>query len=352
VALENTAPESRILVNGAEIPPELKADVLEVVVCQHADGPSTFDVSLNLVGPENQQLRWVDDARVQPGNKLEVRLGYLDRLETLIVGEITALHPKYANAESARLHVQGFDKLQRLCRGRKVRTFVQLKDSQIAQTLAADAGLAAQVEDSAVVFDYVLQNNLSDLEFLLERARRIRYEVRAEGEQLVFRRVANHLGASATLDYGKTLKQFSPRLTTLRQVDELKVRSWNPSTKEALLGVARAGDEDSRMGAQDSGPQVAAAAFGSHAAAVIDVPLATQAEADQVAHALFNEMALGFVSGDGEAVGNTAIQAGRTIELKGLGRRFGGTYYVRKAEHRLDPRTGYATRFQVVRSGA
>ena len=121
---ENTAPESKILVNGAEIPPDLKADVLDVVVCQYAEGPSSFDVCLNLVGPQNQQLRWVDDARVQPGNKLEIRLGYLDRLETLIVGEITALHAKYTNAESARLHVQGFDKLQRLCRGRKVRSFV------------------------------------------------------------------------------------------------------------------------------------------------------------------------------------------------------------------------------------
>jgi phage protein D len=208
------------------------------------------------------------------------------------------------------------------------------------------------VEDSRVVFDYLLQNNQSDLDFLLERARRIRYELRAVGQKLLFRRVANHLDKVVTLEYTKTLKQFSPRLTTMGQIDELKVRAWGVANKAAVLGVARVGDEDSRMGGQQSGPQIAKAAFGSHPGAVVDLPLATQAEADQVAHALYNDMALGFITGEGEAVGNVAIQAGRTIEMKGLGSRFSGNYYLKKVEHRLGPKTGFTTRFQVQRSAA
>ena len=348
--VENTAPETKILLNDAEIPAELKADILDVVVCQHVDGPSSFDITVNILGPENLQMKWVDDARVHPGNKLEIRVGYLDRFESLIIGEITALHPKYVTSESARMHVQGFDRLHRLRRGRKTRSFVEVKDSQIAATIAAEHGLSVDAEDSNVVFDYVLQNNLSDFDFLLERARRIRYEVRSERGQLVFKRVANHLDKVLTLEYTKTLVQFSPRLTTVGQVDEIKVRAWNPSSKEAVLGVARAGDEDSRMGGQESGGEIARSAFGARSTAVVHVPLATQAEADQVAHALYNEMALEFVSGEGEAVGNAGIQAGRTIELRGLGRRFGGNYYVKRAEHRVSPKTGYNTKFQVLRA--
>jgi Bacteriophage probable baseplate hub protein len=352
VANENTAPESKILLNDAEIPPDLKADVLEAVVCQYLEGPNSFDITVNIVGPENDRLRWVDDPKLQPGTKVEIKLGYLDEFQSLIVGEITALHPKYSSTESARMHVQGFDKLHRLQRGRNTRSFVEMKDSQMAEKIAGDAGLTPQVEDTGVVFDYVLQNNQSDLEFLLERARRIRYEVRAEGQKLVFRRAANHLGKTASLEFTKTLKQFSPRLSTMAQVSELKVRAWNPTTKEVVLGVARTGDEDTRMGGRESGPQLSETAFGKTATAVIDVPLATQAEADQVAHALYNQMALEFVCGEGEAVGNASIQAGTTLELKGLGRRFSGNYYLRKTEHRLSPREGYVTRFQAIRSGS
>jgi phage protein D len=347
---ENTAPETKILINDAEIPLDLRADILDVTVCQHADGPSSFDFSVNILDSANLQTKWVDDARVQPGNKVEIRMGYLDKFESLIIGEITALHPKYTTTEAARMHVQGFDRLHRLRRGRKTRSFVQVKDSQIAETIARDNGLSIDAQDTSVVFDYVLQNNLSDFDFLLERARRIRYEVRTEQGRLIFRRVANHLDKVLTLEYTKTLKHFCPRLTTAGQVDEVKVRAWNPATKEAVLGVARAGDEDSRMAGRDSGGEIARTAFGARATAVVHVPLATQAEADQVAHAVYNEMALEFVSGDGEAVGNTGIQAGRTIELRGLGRRFGGNYYVKRAEHRVSPKSGYNTKFQVMRA--
>lgn len=349
---ENTAPEGKVFINDAEIPPDLKADVVEVVVCQHLEGPSSFDIVVNIVGPEDQKLKWIDDDRLQPGNKVEIRLGYLDKFQTLIIGEITALHPRYTSGESAKVHVQGFDRLHRLRRGTRTRSFVEVKDSQIAEKIAAESGFTPEVEDTGVVFDYVLQNNLSDLDFLLERARRIRYELRVEGQKLVFRRAKNELDKSVSLEYTKTLKQFSPRLTTLGQVDELTVRAWNPATKEAVLGVARKGDEDSRMGGAQSGPEVAAKAFGSHAAAVIDLPLATQAEAEQVAHALYNQMALEFITGEGEAVGNLAIMAGGTIELKGLGRRFSGNYYLKSTEHRLGPKTGYVTRFCAMRSGA
>jgi phage protein D len=349
---ENTAPESKLFINDAEIPPELRADILEAVVCQHMEGPSSFDVSVNVVNPENNQLRWLDDPRVQPGNKLEIRLGYLDRFESLIVGEITALHAKYTNRESARLHLQGFDRLHRLRRGRKTRSFIEQKDSQIATTLAGDAGLTADVQDSGVVFDYILQNNISDLDFLLERARRIRYEVRVDGSKLVFRRVANHLAKVATLEYGKSLREFCPRLTTLAQVDELKVRAWDPAGKQAVLGVARAGDDDSKMGGKSSGPEFSKSAFGQYVSAVVDMPLATQAEADQMAHALYNRMALDFVCGEGESVGNVAIRAGSTIELRGIGKRFGGDYYVKRSEHRVSPKAGYTTRFQLARSAA
>src|SRR6185436_2398692 len=140
----------------------------------------------------------------------------------------------YITTESARMHIQGFDRLHRLRRGRKARSFVEVKDSQIAETIASENGLAVEAQDSDVVFDYVLQNNVSDFDFLLERARRIRYEVRTEQGKLIFRRVANDLDKVLTLEYAKTLKQFSPRLTTVGQVDEVKVRAWNPSSKEAV----------------------------------------------------------------------------------------------------------------------
>jgi phage protein D len=349
---ENTTPETKVVINNTEIPPELKVDVLEVVVCHYIKGPDTFDLTINMLNSENQQLKWIDDDYFKPGNKIEIKMGYVDNFETMIIGEVTALHPKYFNNEAALFSVQGFDKLHRFRRGRKTRSFLQIKDSQIAEQIAQDVGLTPEVEDTEIVHDYVMQNNLSDIDFLLERAMRIRYEVLLQGQKLIFRKAANHTGKTVSLEYMKDLKYFYPRLSTVQQVSKVEVRGWNQTTKEAILGVASSGVETTKMDGSEIGPEIAESAFGKTTTSVVNIPVDSQAEAEQIAKAKFNDISIELISGEGEAVGNMAIRAGSIIELKGLGDRFSGLYYIRRSEHCLTPQTGYITKFNVIRNAS
>jgi len=347
---ERTAPGSKILINDVEIPPELKVDILEIKVSYYTEGPDSFDISVNILKSNEPGLKWVDHDYFNPGNKIEIRMGYLDEYETMLIGEVTALHPKYYSNEAPRMNVQGYDRLHRCRRGRKTRAFLQLKDSQIAEKIAQEMKLSPKADDTGIVHKYVMQNNLSDMDFLLERARRIRYEVLVEDQTLIFRKAANHLGEKVTLEYMRDLKYFYPRLSTMRQVSEVKVRGWNPAAKEAILGAAGPGSETSRMDGRNIGAKIAETAFGKTTASIVDIPVETQAEAEQIAKAKFNDMNIDLIRGEGETVGNMAIRAGYTIRLKGLGERFSGLYYIESAEHFISPRTGYITKFSAVRN--
>jgi phage protein D len=349
---ENTTPEGKILINDSEIPPELKVDILEVVVSHYIENADSFDITVNMLNSENQQLKWIDSDYFNPGNTVEILLGYVDNFQTMIKGEITALQPQYFNDQAARLNVQGFDKLHRLRRGKKTRSFHEMKDSQIAEQIAGDMELTPVVEDTEIVHDYILQNNLSDIDFLLERARRIRYEVLVQDQTLIFRKAANHLGKTVTLEYMTDLKYFYPRLSTVQQISKVQVRGWNPGTKESILGVGEAGSETTRMEGSEIGPAIAESAFGERTASVTNIPVDSQAEADQIAKALFNDISIELISGEGEAVGNMDIRAGSTLELKGLGEKFSGTYYIEKSEHRLNPQIGYITKFCAIRNAS
>ena len=53
-------------------------------------------------------------------------------LTKLISGEITALEPEFVTSRIPLLRVRGYDRRHRLQRGRKTRTFLQQKDSDIA----------------------------------------------------------------------------------------------------------------------------------------------------------------------------------------------------------------------------
>jgi len=348
---ERTSPEQLVLLNDVEMPTEMRVDVLETVVAQHVEGGDSFQIKMNALNSTNQRLKWVDAAELSPGTAVEIRFGYLGNLETVIYGEITALQLDLPADGAATLLVQGFDRLHRLRRGRRTRVFTETKDSQIAETIASDLGLGSDVDDSEVVHDYLLQNNLSDLDFLLERARRIRYEVRVDDRTLKFAKASNDRGEVAELEYMIDLMSFSGRLSTIEQRSRVSVRGWNPETKEAFVGLGQTGDETSRMDGSAIGPEIAEEAFMQTATAIVDIPVYTQAEADQIAKAKFNDMAIELIRGEAVAVGRTELRAGTTIRLTGVGSPYNGLYYVSKAEHRLGTAEGYVTRLCVERSG-
>ncbi len=129
----NASPESRVLINGVEVPPDLRVDIIEIVVAQHVEGGDMFDITVNTLDSDALRLKWVDADELSPGNSIEIQAGYRGTLTPILIGEITALTVKYEANQAAVIHVQGFDRLHRLRRGKKTRAFNEVKDSQVAE---------------------------------------------------------------------------------------------------------------------------------------------------------------------------------------------------------------------------
>ncbi|MDJ0594340.1 MAG: contractile injection system protein, VgrG/Pvc8 family [Pleurocapsa sp. MO_226.B13] len=344
-------PNFEIIINNSLLPVEAKLHVMSLTVDQDVDLPGMFTLELTSSSSQESETTWIDEEELFAiGNVVEVQLGYGNDLETLIIGEITGIEPEFAFYRLPSLTVRGYDRRHRLQRGRKTKTFVQQKDSDIASTIARETGLTAQVVDSQVVHDYVLQADQTDCEFLQERARRINYEVVVEDKTLFFRPVANDSSEILTLSLDDDLMEFYPRLSSMGQVSELTVRGWNPKQQQEIVGQAGVGDEVSRMGGQNSGAALVEQAFGTAVGRVSDRPILTQAEADQFAKARFNQLALTLITGEGVCWGRTDLQPGKVIKIEGLGRRFNGQYYVTATVHRYHAQSGYRTHFTVRRN--
>lgn len=344
-------PEFDIIINGSPLPATAEPYVIGVTVDDDCELPSMF--AIELAGADTQQadIPWIDDQTLfSIGHVVEIKLGYAGTVESLIVGEITSLEPEFVFDRKPTLIVRGYDRRHRLQRGRKTRTFVQQKDSDIAAQIASEAGLTAQTTDSQVVHDYVMQVNQTDMEFLQERSRRLHYEVIVRDKTLIFRPVANADSAVLTLTFDNDLLEFYPRLSSASQVSEVTVRGWNPKEKKEIVGRAREGDEASRMGGQATGAALAKSKFGAAVGAIGDSPILTQAEADRLAKAKFNTMALSFISGEGVCWGRTDLRPGKVIKIDGIGQRFSGQYYVTSTLHRYTSHQGYQTHFTVRRT--
>lgn len=345
-------PEYHIKVNGNDLPNEALSDVQGVQVYEDVDAPSMFTLDMVNWNMEKLEISWADDDLFLEGNEVEIQMGYVGNLEIIFNGEITGLEPIFAKGDPPKLIVRGYDRRHRLLRGEKTKTFLEMKDSDIAGQIAQDAGLAADVEDTSVTFEYLIQHNQTDMGFLLYRAGRIGYEVIVQEKTLVFRKRKQDDGSVLTLKRDEDLIEFSPRLTTMGLVGKVKVQGWNPIDKERISGEAGAGDESTTMGGDFTGAQIVDEVFAEALMVSVLNPVRAKEEADQIAAGYLNESSLDFITGDGMCIGRPDLRAGTVITMEGLGKRFSGDYYLTSTIHAYSSKSGYETSFKVRRNAS
>ncbi|HFE65166.1 MAG TPA: phage late control D family protein [Caldithrix sp.] len=344
-------PDFIIAVNGTNLTVEQRMDVVDLAVSDDISHAGMFTVTMNIWDSNRQEFKWIDEDIFAEGKEVEIKVGYADEVKELITGDITALEPGFHEGDVPTLKIRGYDKLHLSFRGRKSRSFLKMKDSDIAQQIAGELGLRVQADQTSEKHEYVFQNNQSDIEFLLQRARRIRYEVFVKEKTLYFRKANNNAGKHVTLEYGNTLKSFYPRLSTMNQVDEVIVQAWDPMTKKTIQGKAGTGDVVSKMSGSKLGMEISKKVFGKRQISVVDKPIFSNGEALQIAKGKVNDVAVEFIKGEGSAIGNPDIRAGEVIELVRLGERFSGLYYVIASTHVVN-QNGYTTKFTVERTAA
>jgi phage protein D len=322
-----------------------------VTVQQDLTAPSMFTLEIYNWDDTLGGVTWSDDELFAPGNEIEISLGYLGRVEKVMVGELTSLEPAFQGGTST-LMVRGYDLRHRLLRGRKTRSFTDSKDSEIVEKIAGEASIKVGATDTKVKLPYVLQHNQTDLAFIRERARRIGYEVYVKEKTLQFQPLQIDKTVDITLTHGLDILEMYPRLTTMSQVGEVVVRGWDVKEKEAIVGTAAVGDETATMNGTSSGPKTANTAFGKTSFAYVDRPVFSKAEADQMALSQFNRAALAYIDGEGLCYGRPDLKAGTVITIEGLGEKFSGLYYITSVKHLWSNRGGYRTRFTYQRNAA
>lgn len=342
-------PAVAVSVDGSPLPLAVALQLNRVCIDEDVDLPSMF--SLELAGGDaSGDTAWIDGSLFAIGAAVEIKLGYGSTLQSVIAAEVTSIEPEFSRGRHPALTVRGHDRRHRLMRGRKTRSFVQQKDSDIAAAIGAECGLSVQAQDSLVVHDYLLQCNQSNLDFLQDRARRIGYEFVLAGQTLHFRPVQNAQAETATLSFEDDLLEFRPRLSTMGQASAMALRGWSPKDKSEIVGNAGPGDEVSAMGGSSSGAAIAQKAFGDAPELQADWPVFSQAEADQLVRARFNRRLLGLVSGDGVCSGRTDLHPGQVIKINGIGTLFSGVYYLSGTGHRFSAGSAYETHFTVMRN--
>jgi phage protein D len=343
----------KVEVDGSALASNLEPLLELTVVDDHLHLPDMFLLSFRDIGRDVAK-----QAHFQIGSKVKISAPSPagGGAEVLIDGEVTALEAEY-DALGSRALVRGYDGSHRLHRGRVTQTYQNVKDSDIAQTVAQRAGLQpGTIDDSQTTHEHVSQVNESDWAFLNARADEIGFEVAVSEGKLHFRKPKPSQDAPGQGSYestnplqlvmGQDLLEFRPRVTSSEQVSDVKVRGWDPKTKQAVIGSASAGTTSVQLPAT---PAALAGKFGGHTFSEVDHPLTTQPEVDATAKAVADQLGSAVAEAEGVARGNPKLKAGTAVSVGQVAADFVGRYTLTHTRHVFDAHagTGYVTRFEV-----
>lgn len=338
-------PQFYIKVNGSLVSTDLMDDLVEIEVEDNLHLPDMFAIHLH-----DRDKKWSQSKLFEVGKEVEISVQAprpqstrLGPRTILMQGEVTGLEPNMSDDGVPNLVIRGFDRAHRLHQGRQTRSFLQSRDDEIAQRIATEVGLNADVQPTGTIQEHITQNNQTNMEFLMERARRLGYQLCVEDETLYFGPPKPEQIEAPQLIWGENLLDFRPVLTSVHQVDAVVVRGWDPMTKREIVG--RASESTSMPGVE--GTQKVQSGFKGSNQMIVSRPVQTQAEADAVAQSIRDEMAGDLVQAEGNCIGNPNVKAGQKIEIEGHSSQFDGQYTVTKAIHTYQDEAGYETLFSI-----
>jgi phage protein D len=403
-------PAFRVTINDAPIPAALRASISSVSYDTGLEGADRVEVTL-----VNENLRWLDNPLFRLDNALTLALGYAPApLERVFVGEIVGQNATFPGGGIPTLTIVAQDRRHRLQRGTKTRWFavptpfsgkLPLPDPTVAGIVAIENALFPITEPIGAALAVLVggievflawgepdtmqklirkQAGKSDFEFLQYIAQENGWEMLIDhdgplgGHKLRFMSPLAHLSSDVTLTYGRSLIDFTPRISDVGQFVGVTVRLWQPNLKmEFTVTVSWDYDRNSLdvsispgfggRGALGLTPQEfdekiqQALARGNPEAAqelqktkdeldkttltLVDEPV-TLASAGRVILSKLIPSLNKRLTGSGNTIGDPRIKAGSVLRLEGLGEQFGGLYRVTSAKHTIDG-GGYHTSFNV-----
>jgi uncharacterized protein len=352
-------------------PPEID-DVLSITYSDSLTEIDSFDMTVSNWDPDTRTFKYSDGSKFNPWKPVELQLGYLgngknkDSLQHMLTGEITTLSPNFPASGGPTLTIRALNLLHRFRLQQETHSFTEQTDTEIAEFLVGrmadqirttSPGMDLELDpadieankprEKAFKHTYLAMTNQYPIIFLMERARRIGYELTmdyvAEEGQVIFhfRPTSEVVRRTYILEWGVSLISFQPTLRTAEQVSKVTVRGWNSKTKQPIIGTATRTDikdekvvDPSTLGLND--PQVAQEV-------TVDRPVASPEEATKYAKDILRQKATELITAKGKTIGVPDLRAGVKVQIKGLG-RFSGTYVITDTTHTIGD-GGYTTDF-------
>jgi len=335
--------------------PSLARDCVRLEIEEGVEGLRTlrlhvFATGAGAAGPPDRMI-YLDGGVVDFGKQLTVSLGPDGGQRTVFDGAISAIEAVFADGQPPLVVILAEDALMRLRMTRRLRTFTDVTDADLASSVADDHGLRAEVDVDGPRYDVVQQLNQSDLAFLRERARLVQAELWADGRTLHMASRPKRSGTELTLVQANQLLSVRLCADLAHQRSEVVVTGYDASAADVIDERAQSDTIEAEISGGRAGPQIVKKALGATTTLRVREAALTGEEAQAWAKAEMLRRARRFVSVVGTTRGSPDMIVGSRLTLQQVGAPFEGSgYYVTRIRHTVDLVRGLRTYFEAERA--
>ena len=349
------AATSPVFLVAGDLVRDLARDCVGLDVSEGLDGLRRLEarflaVGAGATGPPGMLLH-VDGSTVDLGSDLKVTLGATSRQRYVFEGTVSAVELVLDDGAPPVAVVLAEDVCMRLRMTRRLRSWTEVTDADLASSIAAEHGLQADVDAPGPRYDVVQQLNQSDLAFLRERARLVRAELWATGRTLHFRARTARQATDLTLVRGQELLSVRLSADLSRQRSEVHVTGYDADQKQVVDERAGPDVVEAEATGGRTGAALVGRAFGDTATLRVREVALTSEEASAWARAEMLRRGRAFVTVQGQTNGSPDMVVGTRLTLELVGEPFEGSgYYVTHVRHTFNLNHGFRTRFEAERA--
>lgn len=367
------APDFALRIAGAPIPAELRASIQSVSCTTGYEGLDEVQLVL-----ANEQLRWLDKPLFKLDNALTLEMGYAPHpLVQVFNGQVQARGASFPSSGAPTFTITAHDRRHKLREGNKVRWFaiplpcpgnLPIPDIATASVVTLENLMLPIFDPVGAALSIILggvdtivavtdpdsaqkvirkQANESDYDFLGRIAAENGWDLLVEhdgpvgGHLLRFTSSLDNLQPDHTLAYGRSLIDFSPRVSKVGQIATIGGFVWVPTIK--MTFVVTLGFDWDRMSLTLSIYPGMAPIGMQPGDYLIDEPLTPTSIPRKLVSEIIPKLNKRLTA-TGNVVGDPRMRAGQVARIEGVGEEFGGLYRITSVTQTID-QGGFRTKF-------
>jgi Rhs element Vgr protein len=266
-----------------------------------------------------------------PGKEIEIKAGYRGQDETIFKGVVVR------NTVKVRKNVSLFtvecrDKIFPASLVPASKYYNEQKDSEIIEDILSKYQMQKEVGATSVKHKTIAQYNLSDWDFMLQRAKAAGLFCIVEDGKGIFKKPDLAQQPVETVQYGSSLLEADLEMDARTQPDTLKAYGWDHSSQE--LSEVEAAEPSGTLPGNISAKDLAKSAASPAPLLRLNVKTAV-AELQAAADALLQLARLSKIVGRANFQGTAKIKPGAIVALKGVGKRFEGNVFIQGVRHQV-----------------